>query len=104
MKCKLFIINSLHFPPLMFYKHVHIGISEMQLVPILAFQIQQTSDQLQMLHLIQILQIGLEVEFVSVLQTSVLHRFYRLLTRCNQGEGERGKKRETGEEAREHLL
>lgn len=54
----------------MFYKHVHIGISEMQLVQILAFQIQQTLDQLQMPHLIQIwLQIGLDVEFVSVLQT-----------------------------------
>ena len=69
MKCKLFITNSLQFPSPTSYKHVHVGISEMQLVPILVFQIQQTSDQLQMLHLIQTLQIDAEVEFVSVLQT-----------------------------------
>ena len=70
MKWKLFMISSLQFPPPMFYNCVHIGTSEMQLVPILAFQIQQTSDQLNLMpHLIQILQIGLEVEFVSILQT-----------------------------------
>jgi len=54
----------------MFYKHVHIGTSEMQLVPILTVQIQQTSDQLQVPHLMQIfIKIGLEVEFVSILET-----------------------------------
>ena len=57
-------------PSLMFYRHVHIGISEMQLVPNLAIHIQQSLEELQMLHLVQIIrQIGLEVEFVSVLQT-----------------------------------
>lgn len=58
-------------PSPMFYRHVHIGISEMQLVPNLAIHIlQQPLEELQMLHLVQIIrQIDLEVEFVSVLQT-----------------------------------